>query len=70
MNNPASQQPGNRSPWRYLGLATQLMAYLGLSVWVGIKLDRLLKLFPLLTLILPLLILVTMFYKIMRDTRQ
>lgn len=46
------------------------MAYLGLSVWAGMKLDRFLGLFPLLTIILPLLILIMLFYKIMRDTRQ
>jgi F0F1-type ATP synthase assembly protein I len=55
---------------RYLGLATQIMASLALSVWAGIQLDRFLGIFPLLTVVCPLIVLFALFYKIIRDTRQ
>jgi len=61
--------PDNRSALRYLGLATQIMASLAISVWAGIRLDRLLAVFPLLTVIFPLIVLFALFYKIIRDTR-
>lgn len=64
------QPPDNRSGLRYLGLATQIMAFLAGSVWAGIRLDRLLGCFPLLTIVLPLIVLFALFYKIVRDTRQ
>jgi F0F1-type ATP synthase assembly protein I len=62
--------PDNRSALRYLGLATQIMASLALSVWAGIQLDRFLGIFPLLTVVCPLIVLFALFYKIIRDTRQ
>ena len=62
--------PDNRSALRYLGLATQIMASLALSVWAGIQLDRVLGIFPLLTVVCPLIVLFALFYKIIRDTRQ
>ena len=66
----APQPPDNRSALRYLGLATQIMAYLAISVWAGIRIDRLAGIFPLLTVIFPLIVLFALFYKIFRDTRQ
>lgn len=68
--NKAPQSPDNRSGWRYLGLATQIMAYLALSVWAGIRLDRFVGSFPLLTVAFPLIVLIALFYKILRETRQ
>lgn len=63
------QPPDNRSALRYLGLATQIMVSLALSVWAGIRLDRMLTVFPLLTIVFPLIVLFVLFYKILRDTR-
>ncbi len=70
MNKPARPSSDNRSPWRYLGLATQIMVYLVLAVWVGYRLDKFLGIFPVLTALFPLLILVILFYKLIRETRK
>ena len=66
----APQRPDNRSALQYLGLATQIMVSLALSVWAGMQLDRWIGVFPLLTVLFPLIVLIVLFYKIIRDTRQ
>lgn len=67
MNN--SQLPNNnRDLLKYAGLGTQLLAAIGFAVFLGIKLDKWLGIFPLLTAILPLLILFAIFYKLFRET--
>jgi H+/gluconate symporter-like permease len=53
---------------RYAGLATQLLAYLSLAVFAGIKLDRWLHCFPLLTALFPVLVLGAVFYKLFKET--
>lgn len=70
MSNRTPRPSSDRSPWRYLGLATQLMAYLVLAVWVGFRLDAFFEIFPVLTAVLPLLILLILFYKLIRETRN
>lgn len=54
---------------RYASLGTQLLAAIGLSVFIGIKLDKWLHTSPLLTCILPLLVLAGIFYKLARETK-
>jgi len=59
----------NKDLLRYAGLATQMMVGLGIAVFIGLKADAWLGLsFPLLIWLLPLLALVAIFYKIIKDT--
>ena len=53
---------------RYASLGTQLLAAIGLAVFLGLKLDRWLHTSPLLACILPLLVLSVIFYKLYRET--
>jgi hypothetical protein len=53
---------------RYAGLATQLLTYLSIAVFGGIKLDRWWHCFPLLTALFPLLVLAAVFYKLFKET--
>jgi hypothetical protein len=54
---------------RYAGLATQMLAGLGVAVFAGLKSDKWLKLsFPLLSWLLPLLVLGGILYRIIKDT--
>lgn len=70
MNKQTQRPSSDRTGWRYIGLATQLMASLVLAVWLGYRLDQKFSIFPLLTVLLPLLVLLISFYKIIRDTRR
>jgi F0F1-type ATP synthase assembly protein I len=53
---------------RYAGLGTQLLASIGIAVFIGLKLDRWLQVLPLFTCALPLLVLAVIFYKLIRQT--
>lgn len=55
----------------YAGLASQLMAALGLGVFIGYKLDGWLMFsFPVFIWVLPLVFLMAMFVKIFKDTSR
>ncbi len=55
----------------YAGLASQLMAALGLGVFIGYKLDGWLSIsFPVFIWVLPLVFLMAMFVKIFKDTSR
>lgn len=54
---------------RYASLGTQLLVAIGLSVFIGIKLDKWLHTSPLLSCALPLLVLTVIFYKLARETK-
>jgi hypothetical protein len=69
MNKRIPRPSSNRSSWHYLGLAFQLMTYLAMAVFAGYRIDRWLRVFPLLTALLPLLVLAVLFYKLLRETR-
>ena len=61
----------NKELLRYAGLATQFLAALGVAIFIGIKVDRALQLsFPITTILLPLAILMGMFYKIYKDSSK
>lgn len=61
----------NYNAWlRYSSYALQLLVMIGLAVWGGIKLDEKLKIAPLLTIVLPLLVLSVTFYKLIKDTTK
>jgi F0F1-type ATP synthase assembly protein I len=53
---------------RYAGLATQMLAAIGVAVFLGIKADEWLGTSPLVTAVLPLLVLFGIFYKLIRQT--
>ncbi len=66
------KQPQNRNLLlQYFTFAWQLLAGLGLSVYLGIVVDKWLKTsMPLLVWILPLLVLTGMMIKVIRDTTK
>lgn len=54
---------------RYAGLATQFLVSIGLAVFVGLKLDKWIKIsIPVMAWLLPLVVIVSIIYKIARDT--
>lgn len=65
---PGSSPENNRELLRYAGLGTQLLAAIGLAVFAGIRIDKSIHSFPLLSCVLPLLVLAAMFYKLFRET--
>jgi F0F1-type ATP synthase assembly protein I len=58
----------NKELLRYAGLGTQLLVAIGISLFAGMKLDKWLHTSPLFTVVLPLLILIGIFYKLVRET--
>lgn len=55
--------------WKYAGLATQFLVGIGIAVYAGKKLDEsLLTGMPLAVWVLPLLLIVAVIYKIIKDT--
>lgn len=76
---PESPNPDRKQPYRsnasylmqYVSLGFQLLAILGISLYGGMKLDNWLHLsVPLLVWLLPLLILIGMFYNILKETQR
>lgn len=63
-----SRLTNNKYLLRYAGLGSQLLAGIGLAVFLGLKADRWLHTSPLLSCVLPLLALIAIFYKLIRDT--
>lgn len=56
---------------RYAGLGTQILVSLGLAVFAGYKLDKWFKIpLPLLVWLLPLIVLVMMIYKLIKETSE
>ena len=54
---------------RYAGLGAQILVSIGIAVFVGYKADKWLHLsFPLLVWLLPLLVVSTMIYKLIKET--
>jgi len=51
-------------------MGTQMLVAIGLSVFIGLKADGWLHSSPLFTCILPLLVLIAIFYKLMRETAK
>ena len=58
----------NRELLRYAGLGTQLLVAIGIGLFAGMKLDKWLHTSALFTVALPLLILIGIFYKLVRET--
>lgn len=56
---------------KYAGLATQIIAALGVAFFIGYKIDRVIGWrMPWLMLLLPLLALIGLFWNIYRDTKK
>ncbi|HKZ65134.1 MAG TPA: AtpZ/AtpI family protein [Chitinophagaceae bacterium] len=63
-----SSSNSNRDLLRYAGLGTQMLVSMGIAVFIGLKTDKWLHTLPLFSCVLPLLVLVAIFYKLMRQT--
>ena len=62
---------GKRLLLQYAGFASQLVISLGACVFIGYWVDKKLHLsVPVLTWLLPLLILLVLFWKVMKDTSK
>ena len=68
--NPQQQKSTPTSDlMRYAGLGTQILVSLGIAVFAGYKIDRWLKIpLPLLVWLLPLIALVAIIYKLIKET--
>jgi Na+/glutamate symporter len=61
----------NRDLLKYAGLTTQIFIALGLGVFFGMKLDSWLHIsFPVMVWALPLLIIVSLIIKLIKDTNR
>lgn len=56
--------------WKYAGLASQLLVAIGLAVFIGFEGDKKFNSSPLLVSVLPLIVLVIIFYKLIKDTEN
>ena len=66
---PQKQNRSNADLMKYAGLGMQLLVSLGLAVFAGYKIDRWLKIpLPLLVWLLPLIVLIGMIYKLIKET--
>lgn len=73
MNQPQKQRPtkGSSDLLRYASLGSQIFVSLGVAVFVGYKADGWLHApIPLLVWILPLAVLSTIIYKLIKDTSK
>jgi hypothetical protein len=54
---------------RYAGLGSQILVSLGMAVFAGYKIDKWLKIpLPLLVWLLPLIVLIAILYKLIKET--
>ncbi|HEY8659345.1 MAG TPA: AtpZ/AtpI family protein [Hanamia sp.] len=61
----------NKQLMRYAGLAMQFLVSIGLGIFIGLKVDEWLHFsFPLLVWLLPLLIIIGIIVKIIKDTSK
>ncbi len=57
--------------WRYAGLATQFMVAIGISIYAGLRIDKWLKIKnPLAVWVLPLMVIIAMIVKVVKDTAK
>lgn len=65
-------KPDNKNLlWKYAGLATQFLVGIGLFVYIGMKVDKWLKIkVPVAVWVLPLLLIIGVMIKIIKDTAQ
>jgi F0F1-type ATP synthase assembly protein I len=65
-----SPTDNNSSSLRYAGLGAQFLVAIGAGVFAGLKLDYWLHTLPLFSVALPLLILIGIFYKLVKQTSK
>jgi len=70
MNNKQPPDSNKQFFLRYASLGSQLLAAIGLGVFLGLKSDQWLHTSPVLACILPLLVLSGIFIKIFRETSR
>ena len=64
-------EPNNNLLWKYAGLATQFLVGIGLAVYAGLKIDEWLKIkTPVAVWVLPLLLIIAVIIKIIKDTAK
>jgi len=69
--NDKKKDDGKRLLLQYAGFASQLVISLGAGVLIGYWVDKKINLsIPVLTWLLPLLILLVLFWKVMKDTSK
>jgi Putative F0F1-ATPase subunit Ca2+/Mg2+ transporter len=67
--NQQQQKSTQNDLLRYAGLGSQILVSLGIAVFAGYKLDRWLKIpLPLFVWLLPLIVLIGMTYKLIKET--
>ncbi|MDP4284219.1 MAG: hypothetical protein Q8891_07325 [Bacteroidota bacterium] len=66
-----NRKESNQQLMRYAGLAMQFLVSIGLTIFIGLKVDKWLHFsFPLLVWLLPLLIIIGIIVKIIKDTAK
>jgi len=70
MNNKQPPDSNKQFFLRYASLGSQLLAAIGLGVFLGLKADQWLHTSPVLACILPLLVLSGIFIRIFRETSR
>ncbi|HEX2845596.1 MAG: AtpZ/AtpI family protein [Chitinophagaceae bacterium] len=65
--NSPSSKPKNILR-RYAALGTEMLVSIGIAVFIGLKADQWLHTLPLFSCVLPLLVLIGIFYKLIRET--
>ena len=68
MDKRRQSHNSNNDLLRYAGLGTQLLVAIGVSVFIGLKLDKWLHTSPLFACVLPLAVLIAIFYKLIKET--
>ncbi|MGH2553365.1 MAG: AtpZ/AtpI family protein [Chitinophagaceae bacterium] len=68
MSNKTPPNKNNSEYIRYAGLGIQLLVAIGLAVFAGLKSDQWLHTSPVLSCVLPLLVLFGIFYRLMKET--
>lgn len=66
-----SRNESNRELLQYAGMGAQFLVSIGVGIFIGLKADAWLKIsFPLLVWLLPLLIIIGLIIKIIKDTSK
>ena len=69
--NPQPQKSTQTDLLKYAGLGSQILVSLGIAVFAGYKIDEWLKIpLPLLVWLLPLVVLIGMIFKLIKDTSK
>jgi F0F1-type ATP synthase assembly protein I len=70
-NNLKTRKETNRELMQYAGMGAQFLVSIGVGIFIGLKLDQWINFsFPLLVWLLPLLIIIGLIIKIVKDTSK